>query len=45
VQVENSIALIYGLEKRRKTKWEFEDGTIGIALNLEEISVGAVYNG
>lgn len=43
LQVGNGIARIYGLEKAMAGELlEFEDGSIGIALNLEEDNVGAV---
>lgn len=43
LQVGDGIARIYGLEKAMAGELlEFEDGTIGIALNLEEDNVGAV---
>jgi len=46
LQVGDGIALIYGLEQAMAGELlEFEDGTIGIALNLEEDSVGAVLMG
>ncbi len=45
-QVGDGIARIYGLEKVRAGELlEFEDGTIGIALNLESKNVGAVLRG
>ncbi|MDC0834618.1 ATP synthase subunit alpha [Leptolyngbya valderiana BDU 20041] len=46
LQVGDGIARIYGLEKTMAGELlEFEDGTIGIALNLEEDTVGAVLMG
>jgi F-type H+-transporting ATPase subunit alpha len=46
LQVGDGIARIYGLEKAMAGELlEFEDGTIGIALNLEEDNVGAVLMG
>ena len=46
LQVGDGIALIYGLEQAMAGELlEFEDGTVGIALNLEEDSVGAVLMG
>jgi F-type H+/Na+-transporting ATPase subunit alpha len=46
LQVGDGIARIYGLEKAMSGELlEFEDGTIGIALNLEEDNVGAVLMG
>ena len=46
LQVGDGIARIYGLEKCMAGELvEFEDGTIGIALNLEEDNVGAVLMG
>ena len=43
LQVGDGIARIYGLEKAMAGELlEFEDGSIGIALNLEEDNVGAV---
>ncbi len=45
-QVGDGIARIYGLEKVMAGELlEFEDGTIGIALNLESKNVGAVLMG
>nr|YP_009105819.1 CF1 alpha subunit of ATP synthase [Koliella corcontica]AIT94464.1 CF1 alpha subunit of ATP synthase [Koliella corcontica] len=45
-QVGDGIARIYGLEKVMSGELlEFEDGTIGIALNLETKNVGAVLMG
>ena len=45
-QVGDGIARIYGLEKAMAGELlEFEDGTIGIALNLETKNVGAVLLG
>lgn len=46
LQVGDGIARVYGLEKCAASELlEFEDGTIGIALNLEEDNVGAVLMG
>ena len=46
LQVEDGIARIYGLEKVMAGELlEFEEGTIGIALNLESDNVGAVLMG
>ncbi len=46
LQVGDGIARIYGLEKVMASELlEFEDGTTGIALNLEEDNVGAVLIG
>ncbi|MEO1400624.1 MAG: F0F1 ATP synthase subunit alpha [Cyanobacteria bacterium J06635_1] len=46
LQVGDGIARIYGLEQAMANELlEFEDGTIGIALNLEEDNVGAVLMG
>jgi F-type H+-transporting ATPase subunit alpha len=46
LQVGDGIARIYGLEQAMSGELlEFEDGTIGIALNLEEDNVGAVLMG
>ena len=46
LQVGDGIARIYGLEKAMASELlEFEDGTVGIALNLEEDNVGAVLMG
>jgi len=46
LQVGDGIARIYGLEKAMSGELlEFEDGTIGIAQNLEEDNVGAVLMG
>ncbi len=43
LQIGDGIARIYGLEKAMAGELlEFEDGSIGIALNLEEDNVGAV---
>jgi F-type H+/Na+-transporting ATPase subunit alpha len=43
LQVGDGIARIYGLENAMASELlEFEDGSIGIALNLEEDNVGAV---
>jgi len=45
-QVGDGIARIYGLEKAMSGELlEFEDGTLGIALNLEASNVGAVLLG
>ena len=45
-QVGDGIARIYGLEKVMAGELlEFEDGTIGIALNLESKNVGAILMG
>jgi F-type H+-transporting ATPase subunit alpha len=45
-QVGDGIARIYGLEKAMSGELlEFEDGTLGIALNLEANNVGAVLLG
>jgi F-type H+-transporting ATPase subunit alpha len=45
-QVGDGIARIYGLEKAMAGELlEFEDGTVGIALNLEMQNVGAVLMG
>ncbi|WPT18820.1 hypothetical protein PSENEW3_10000114 (chloroplast) [Picochlorum sp. SENEW3] len=45
-QVGDGIARIYGLDKVMSGELlEFEDGTIGIALNLEAKNVGAVLMG
>lgn len=45
-QVGDGIARIYGLEKVMSGELlEFEDGTVGIALNLESKNVGAVLMG
>jgi F-type H+-transporting ATPase subunit alpha len=45
-QVGDGIARIYGLEKVIAGELlEFDDGTIGIALNLESKNVGAVLIG
>jgi len=45
-QVGDGIARIYGLEKVMAGELlEFEDGTVGIALNLEAKNVGAVLMG
>lgn len=45
-QVGDGIARIYGLEKAMAGELlEFQDGTIGIALNLETKNVGAVLMG
>lgn len=45
-QVGDGIARIYGLEKAMSGELlEFEDGTLGIALNLESNNVGAVLLG
>jgi F-type H+-transporting ATPase subunit alpha len=46
LQVGDGIARIYGLENVMAGELlEFEDGTVGIALNLEEDDVGAVLMG
>ncbi|MDB9311844.1 F0F1 ATP synthase subunit alpha [Spirulina sp. CS-785/01] len=46
LKVGDGIARIYGLEKVMAGELvEFEDGTVGIALNLEEDNVGAVLMG
>jgi F-type H+-transporting ATPase subunit alpha len=46
LQVGDGIARIYGLEKVMSSELlEFEDGTVGIALNLEEDNIGAVLIG
>ena len=46
LQVGDGIARIYGLENAMAGELlEFEDGTVGIALNLEEDNVGAVLMG
>ncbi|MEM9542392.1 MAG: F0F1 ATP synthase subunit alpha [Cyanobacteria bacterium P01_E01_bin.42] len=46
LQVGDGIARIYGLEKVMAGELvEFEDSTVGIALNLEEDNVGAVLMG
>ena len=46
LQIGDGIARIYGLEKAMAGELlEFEDGTVGIALNLEEDNVGAVLMG
>jgi len=46
LQVGDGIARIYGLDKVMAGELvEFEEGTIGIALNLEEDNVGAVLMG
>jgi F-type H+/Na+-transporting ATPase subunit alpha len=46
LQVGDGIARIYGLEQAMAGELlEFEDGTVGIALNLEEDNVGAVLMG
>ncbi|MEB3278462.1 F0F1 ATP synthase subunit alpha [Capilliphycus salinus ALCB114379] len=46
LQVGDGIARIYGLDKVMASELlEFQDGTIGIALNLEEDNVGAVLMG
>jgi F-type H+-transporting ATPase subunit alpha len=45
-QVGDGIARIYGLERVMSGELlEFEDGTLGIALNLEQNNVGAVLLG
>lgn len=46
LSVGDGIARIYGLEQAMSSELlEFEDGTVGIALNLEEDNVGAVLMG
>jgi F-type H+/Na+-transporting ATPase subunit alpha len=46
LQVGDGIARIYGLQQAQAGELlEFEDGTVGIALNLEEDNVGAVLMG
>lgn len=46
LQVGDGIARVYGLENVMSSELlEFEDGTIGLALNLEEDSVGVVLMG
>ncbi len=46
LQVGDGIARIYGLDKVMCSELlEFEDGTVGIALNLEEDNIGAVLMG
>ncbi|MEL7246628.1 MAG: F0F1 ATP synthase subunit alpha, partial [Cyanobacteria bacterium J06573_2] len=46
LSVGDGIARIYGLEKAMAGELlEFEDGTAGVALNLEEDNVGAVLMG
>jgi F-type H+/Na+-transporting ATPase subunit alpha len=46
LQVGDGIARIYGLEQAMAGELlEFEDGTVGIALNLEQDNVGAVLMG
>ncbi len=46
LQVGDGIARVYGLEKAMASELlEFEDGTVGIALNLEEDNVGVVLMG
>jgi F-type H+/Na+-transporting ATPase subunit alpha len=46
LQVGDGIARVYGLEKTMASELlEFEDGTIGIALNLEEDNIGVVLMG
>ena len=46
LQVGDGIARIYGLEKVMSGELlEFQDGTIGVALNLEADNVGAVLMG
>nr|QES95269.1 ATP synthase CF1 subunit alpha [Nitzschia sp. (in: diatoms)] len=43
IQIGDNIALIYGLNKVMNGEiLEFEDGTLGIALNLNENNVGAI---
>ena len=46
LQIGDGVARIYGLEKCKASELlEFEEGVYGIALNLEEDSVGAVLLG
>ncbi|MEL7038021.1 MAG: F0F1 ATP synthase subunit alpha [Cyanobacteria bacterium J06592_8] len=46
LQVGDGIARIYGLDKvMAQELLEFQDGTVGVALNLEEDNVGAVLMG
>ncbi|MEO0852500.1 MAG: F0F1 ATP synthase subunit alpha, partial [Cyanobacteria bacterium J06648_11] len=46
LQVCDGIARVYGLDKVMSSELlEFEDGTVGIALNLEDDNVGAVLMG
>ncbi len=46
LQVGDGIARVYGLEQCMSSELlEFEDGTVGIALNLEEDNVGVVLMG
>ncbi|MEM9512449.1 MAG: F0F1 ATP synthase subunit alpha, partial [Cyanobacteria bacterium P01_E01_bin.48] len=46
LQVGDGIARVYGLDKVMSSELlEFEDGTVGIALNLEDDNVGAVLMG
>jgi F-type H+-transporting ATPase subunit alpha len=46
LQVGDGIARIYGLERVMASELlEFEDGTVGVAFNLEEDNVGAVLMG
>jgi F-type H+/Na+-transporting ATPase subunit alpha len=46
LQVGDGIARIYGLEKVMAGELvEFDEGTVGIALNLESDNVGAVLMG
>ncbi len=46
LQVGDGIARVYGLEQCMAGELlEFEDGTVGIALNLEEDNVGVVLMG
>jgi F-type H+-transporting ATPase subunit alpha len=46
LQVGDGTARIYGLQQAMSGELlEFEDGTVGIALNLEEDNVGAVLMG
>lgn len=46
LQVGDGIARVYGLDKAMSSELlEFEDGTVGIALNLEEDNVGVVLMG
>src|SRR4029453_8046333 len=46
LEVGDGIAYVSGLPKARVTELlEFEDGTLGLALNLDEESIGAVVLG
>ncbi|NJR15137.1 MAG: F0F1 ATP synthase subunit alpha [Calothrix sp. CSU_2_0] len=46
LQIGDGVARVYGLEKAMAGELlEFEDGTVGIALNLEEDNVGVVLMG